>query len=61
MLQLHILQAPIVDALYLILHAEADPYAQFSRHLCPAAVSASYYSNLQKTHISSTMLLDIAS
>ncbi len=42
MLQLHSLQAPTVDALYLILHAQADPHAQFSHHLCPAAVSASY-------------------
>ncbi len=42
MLQLHILQAPIVDTLYLVLHAQADPQAQISHHLCPAAVSASY-------------------
>jgi hypothetical protein len=42
MLQLHILQAPIVDTLYLVLHAQADPHAQISCHLCPAAVSASY-------------------
>ncbi len=30
--QLHILQAPKVDALHLSLHAQADPHAQISHH-----------------------------
>ena len=60
-LELHIWQGSTFNALCLILHAQADPHAQFSRHPCPAAVSASYISNPHNTHIFSAMLLDIAS